>query len=255
MERNYFEQGFEEGTVDYFYTRDHLGSVREVVASDGSTVASRLSYDPWGNVTEGGTAQPDFGYTGHYVDRPSNLSLAQYRSYSSLFGRWVSRDPMGLAGGLNLYGYGNNYPIGFVDPSGYGPLDFAKCLFEGKGLGACIDEEKDRFDHGPAGDGSNGDWPSIFPPVQPPGGPGIPANDNGGPKGPGIGDAAGGSSPGTGGGARDNGICNLTRKLTDMDCHGRSRTVCQYFCPQSGKSFTLPGAGGYCPSSIGFNGR
>lgn len=29
IERNYFDQGFEEGTSDYFYTRDHLGSVRE----------------------------------------------------------------------------------------------------------------------------------------------------------------------------------------------------------------------------------
>ena len=45
--RNYFEQGFEDGTTDYFYTRDHLGSVREVVGSDGTTVASRLWYDPW----------------------------------------------------------------------------------------------------------------------------------------------------------------------------------------------------------------
>ena len=46
--RNYFKQGFEAGTSDYFYTRDHLGSVRDVVGSDGTTIASRLSYDPWG---------------------------------------------------------------------------------------------------------------------------------------------------------------------------------------------------------------
>jgi hypothetical protein len=39
--RSYFGQGFEQGTDDYFYTRDHLGSVREVLGSDGTTVGSR----------------------------------------------------------------------------------------------------------------------------------------------------------------------------------------------------------------------
>lgn len=53
--RNYFQQGFEEGTTDHFYTKDHLGSVREVVASDGTTIASRVSYDPWGKITETGS--------------------------------------------------------------------------------------------------------------------------------------------------------------------------------------------------------
>lgn len=46
--RNYFKEGFEEGSSDYFYTRDHLGSVREVAGSDGTTIASRVSYDPLG---------------------------------------------------------------------------------------------------------------------------------------------------------------------------------------------------------------
>jgi hypothetical protein len=53
--RSYFGHGFEEsGTTDCFYTRDHLGSVREVVGSDGTTIASRISYDPWGKVSETG---------------------------------------------------------------------------------------------------------------------------------------------------------------------------------------------------------
>src|SRR5687767_14885139 len=73
--RNYFKQGFEEsGTTDYFYTRDHLGSVREVVGSDGTTIASRVSYDPWGKTTETGSgALTDFGFTGHHYDRPTGL--------------------------------------------------------------------------------------------------------------------------------------------------------------------------------------
>lgn len=117
--RNYFEQGFEEGTTDYFYSRDRLGSVREVVGSDGTTIASRLSYGPWGAVTESGSgAVSDFGFTGHYLDRPSGLNLTWFRAYDPNLGRWLSTDPIGLRGGLNLYGYVSNDPILRVDPLG-----------------------------------------------------------------------------------------------------------------------------------------
>jgi RHS repeat-associated protein len=117
--RNYFEQGFEEGTTDYFYTRDHLGSVREVVGSDGTSVVSRLSYDPWGKLTESGSgALADFGFTGHFFDRPTGVSLAWWRGYDPQLGRWLSKDPIGLAGGLNLYAYVGGNPINRVDPTG-----------------------------------------------------------------------------------------------------------------------------------------
>jgi RHS repeat-associated protein len=120
--RNYFEQGFEEGTTDYFYSRDRLGSVREVVGSSGTTIASRLSYGPWGAVTESGSgALSDFGFTGHYLDRSPGLALAWFRVYDPNVGRWLSRDPLGLQGGLNLYGYVNNEPVLFIDPTGRHP--------------------------------------------------------------------------------------------------------------------------------------
>jgi RHS repeat-associated protein len=117
--RSYFGNGFEEsGTTDYFYTRDHLGSVREVVGSDGMTIGSTVSYDPWGVGTETGSVLPDFGYTGHYLDRPSGLALTRYRGYGPGFGRWLSRDPLGLVGGPNLYGYVGNRPVNLRDPDG-----------------------------------------------------------------------------------------------------------------------------------------
>lgn len=81
--RSYFGQGFEQGSSDYVYARDHLGSVREVVGIDGMTMGSRVSYHPWGEVTETGSVLSDFTYTGHYYDRPTRLSLAWYRVYDS----------------------------------------------------------------------------------------------------------------------------------------------------------------------------
>lgn len=136
--RSYFGQGFEEGGDHYFYTQDHLGSVRDVLASDGTTVASRISYDPWGNKAESGAgALADFGFTGHYIDRASELILSLHRGYSASLGRWISRDPIGIAGGFNLYAYVLNDPVELVDPFG---LDSGRS--ESKAPEICKKEDK-----------------------------------------------------------------------------------------------------------------
>ncbi len=116
----YFPQGFRDvgSSTNYYYTKDHLGSVREVLNSTGGVVA-RYSYDPYGRVTKvSGTVDSDFLYTGHYNHLPSGLAIAPYREYSAELGRWLSRDPIGEAGGINLYGYVSNNPINFWDPLG-----------------------------------------------------------------------------------------------------------------------------------------
>jgi YD repeat-containing protein len=42
-----YSQGQYVGTTKYFYFRDHLGSIREMMKSNGTLVA-RFDYDPWG---------------------------------------------------------------------------------------------------------------------------------------------------------------------------------------------------------------
>jgi RHS repeat-associated protein len=120
--RNYFREGFEEGSSDYFYTRDWLGSVREVVGSDGTTIAARLGYDPWGRCTESGSETADFAFSGQYFDRSVGLNLTLYRAYDPRLARWLSRDPIGLQGGLNLYGYVRNDPLNLADLYGLKPV-------------------------------------------------------------------------------------------------------------------------------------
>ena len=117
--KRYFPEGQIEGS-SYFYTRDHLGSVREVTDASGSVVNS-YEHDAYGRQTaiyQSPNGKSDFGYTGHYYHAPSALALAPYRAYDAQLGRWLGRDPIEEEGGLNLYGYVGNSPLRFIDPLG-----------------------------------------------------------------------------------------------------------------------------------------
>lgn len=121
--KRYYGQGVMIGTTKYFYTRDHLGSIRELTNGSG-TVQTRYDYDPYGRRTRlTGTLDADFGFTGHYYHQPSALHLALYRVYNADLGRWISSDPIGEIGGINLYGYVGNDPLSQADPFGLWYID------------------------------------------------------------------------------------------------------------------------------------
>lgn len=113
--KRFFPEGEQiNGTACWFF-RDHLGSVRQMVHS----LITSYDYDPYGRRTKQvGSLEADFGFTGHYVHAPTGLHLAPFRAYDAGIGRWLSRDPIGEAGGINLYGYVGNSPLGRVDPLG-----------------------------------------------------------------------------------------------------------------------------------------
>jgi RHS repeat-associated protein len=99
--------------------------------------APGIGYTLWGGRTRlSGDLDADFGFTGHYHHAPSGLSLAPYRAYSSEMGRWLSRDPIGEEGGINLYGYVNNNPVGAIDPEGASSTLVTGAI--GAGIGALV---------------------------------------------------------------------------------------------------------------------
>ncbi|MEW6279083.1 MAG: RHS repeat-associated core domain-containing protein, partial [Candidatus Eremiobacterota bacterium] len=105
--------------VTYRLVRDHLGSVRLVVDAATGQVAQRLDYDPWGNVTlDTNPGFQPFGYAGGLYDPDTGLVRFGAREYDPSTGRWLTKDPLGLAAGTNLYAYCNNDPINHVDPTG-----------------------------------------------------------------------------------------------------------------------------------------
>jgi RHS repeat-associated protein len=113
-----YPQGQYVGTTKYFYFRDHLGSIREMMRANGTLVA-RFDYDPWGRSTAVlNTTLPDFNFTGLYRHSASNLDMAVRRFYDPDLGRWINRDPIEERAGVNLYAYVSNDPVDRIDRLG-----------------------------------------------------------------------------------------------------------------------------------------
>jgi RHS repeat-associated protein len=123
--KRFFGQGMklESGPVTgaFFYTRDHLGSVRELTDGSG-TVRARYVYDPYGRRTRlSGDMETDFGFTGMLQASEAGLAISRFRAYDPGLGRWLSRDPLPkaeLKEGPNLYAYVRNNPVNARDPLG-----------------------------------------------------------------------------------------------------------------------------------------
>jgi RHS repeat-associated protein len=127
-------------SAKYFYATDHLGSVREVTDASGALTAA-YDYDPYGRGKQTlGTFRATFGYASYFRHGASKLWLTVFRAYDPNQGRWLSRDPLGEAGGLNLYGYVGNDPVNATDPLGLcgfwdGVVDALPGALEGAGNG------------------------------------------------------------------------------------------------------------------------
>ena len=118
VQKRFFTQGEQQSGAACFYTFDHLGSVKEMCSATGA-ILSRLGYDPYGRVTlESGTNVSTKQYTGDYYHPTSGLNLTKYRAYDANTGRWLSKDPIGENGGINLYDYVLNRPIQTLDRYG-----------------------------------------------------------------------------------------------------------------------------------------
>jgi RHS repeat-associated protein len=116
--RQFFDDGERISGTTYYFTTDHLGTIREMTNSAG-TIVWQQSFDPYGNPTTiVNTTPADFGYAGYYLHNRSGLNLTRTRAYSASFGRFINRDPIEEEGGINLYGYVGNNPITFTDPFG-----------------------------------------------------------------------------------------------------------------------------------------
>ena len=99
-----------------YYLADHLGSIVQETSSSGSVGLER-EYDAWGQLIQGTTAS-GYSFTGREWDTEVELYEYRARYYGPAFGRWMSEDPIGLAGGNHLSTYVSNNPTRLIDPFG-----------------------------------------------------------------------------------------------------------------------------------------
>jgi RHS repeat-associated protein len=119
--------------VTYYALKDYQNSVLALTDVSGNIIES-YSYDAWGKVLSvkdgsGNELTSDLGlptsgvgncytFQGREMDWDTGLIYFRARWYSPETGRFISKDPIGIAGGLNLYAFCANNPVNFSDPMG-----------------------------------------------------------------------------------------------------------------------------------------
>jgi RHS repeat-associated protein len=107
-------------TVHHFHNAPN-GQPEALTEANGD-LAWMARYQVWGNTTQEDRAPhvdpQNLRFQGQYLDRETGLHYNTFRFYDPDVGRFTTPDPIGLAGGINLYGYAPN-PVGWVDPWGW----------------------------------------------------------------------------------------------------------------------------------------
>ena len=103
-------------SILYLHT-DHLLTARYATNAAGSMVWSWDS-GAFGKEAPTGSATINLRFPGQYYDAETGLHYNWHRYYDPATGRYITSDPLGLAAGLNTYGYAAQNPLSFVDRDG-----------------------------------------------------------------------------------------------------------------------------------------
>jgi RHS repeat-associated protein len=106
------------GTQLYYYVTEQPGHVTGLVNA-GNQLVNQYSYTAAGEAisAQEQVVQP-LRFAGREYDSDAQLYFNRARYYDAHLGRFISEDPIGLVGGMNLFAYGDNDPMSVRDPFG-----------------------------------------------------------------------------------------------------------------------------------------
>jgi len=105
----------------HFPAYDGNGNVSALVKGTDGTISAQYEYGAFGElIRSSGTAAASnpCRFSTKWTDDESDFLYYGYRLYNSSSGRWLNRDPIGEAGGVNLYGFINDSPLAGIDAIG-----------------------------------------------------------------------------------------------------------------------------------------
>ncbi|HEM8188593.1 TPA: RHS domain-containing protein [Providencia stuartii] len=100
-----------------------MNGLPEVLNKYNGNIVWQGLHRVWGNLQRQARPTGEFNseqnlrFQGQYFDKETGLLYNTFRYYAPDLGRFTQQDPIGLAGGLNLYQYAPN-PLTWVDPWG-----------------------------------------------------------------------------------------------------------------------------------------
>ena len=103
----------------YYYQNDQLGTPYKIIDNSGFVVWS-AKFDSFGqaHLDDNNQIVNNLRFPGQYFDEESGLHYNWHRYYDPALGRYISSDPIGLAGGANRYGYAYQNPVIYMDVDG-----------------------------------------------------------------------------------------------------------------------------------------
>jgi RHS repeat-associated protein len=103
----------------YYYGNDQLGTP-QIMTDSTNTVVWEADYKPFGEaeVNPNSSVVNNFRFPGQYYDQETGLHYNYHRYYDPSTGRYLTPDPIGQDGGVNLFTYVENNPINDYDPLG-----------------------------------------------------------------------------------------------------------------------------------------
>ena len=104
-----------------YYQHNHLQAPLQAIDKQGNIrwAAQYTAFGQTSIISSGDSAiNSNLRLPGQYADSESGLYYNWQRYYDANTGRYISSDPIGLAGGLNRYAYVGGNPVGWEDPSG-----------------------------------------------------------------------------------------------------------------------------------------